>query len=156
MNMPISLSRFDPWQLAALRFGRTWLALAGALALHVADEALTDFLSVYNPAALAIRARLPWLPLPTFSFPVWLGGLAAAIALLFALSPLAYRGVRWIVIAAMPLSVLMVFNGLGHIGSSLYARRFMPGAYSSPVLIAAALLALVGARRLYKLRNEKT
>src|SRR5256885_3873849 len=59
----------------ASRLGVAWLALCGGLAIHVADEALTDFLSVYNPAVRAIRARFPFLPLPTFTFPVWLGGL---------------------------------------------------------------------------------
>jgi len=33
-----------------LRFGFAWVLLSLALTLHVIDEALTDFLSVYNPA----------------------------------------------------------------------------------------------------------
>lgn len=131
-----------------LLFGYAWLALAAALALHVADEALTDFLAVYNPTVRRIRARLPWLPLPTFSFRVWIVGLAAGIALMFSLGPLAFRGTRWIVLAALPLSVVMVGNGLGHVGSSLYLRRIMPGVYSSPVLIAASSFVLVYALRL--------
>lgn len=131
-----------------LLFGYAWLALAAALALHVTDEALTDFLAVYNPVVRKIRGRLPWLPLPTFSFRVWIVGLAAGIALMFSLSPLAFRGTRWIVLAALPLSVVMVGNGLGHLGSSLYLRRLMPGVYSSPVLIAASSFVLVYALRL--------
>ena len=55
--------------------GRAWIFLTIALALHVLDEAVHDFLSIYNPAARALRDRLPFLPLPTFSFGVWLGGL---------------------------------------------------------------------------------
>ena len=129
-------------------FGRAWLALAAAIAIHVADEALTDFLAVYNPTVLKIRARFPWIPLPTFSFRVWIVGLAAAVALMFLLSPIAFRGARWIVIAAVPLAVMMVGNGLGHIWSSLYMRRLMPGVYSSPVLIAASVFVLVYALRL--------
>jgi hypothetical protein len=35
---------------------------------NVLDEALTDFLSVYNLAVQAIRKRFPFLPLPTFTF----------------------------------------------------------------------------------------
>src|SRR5256886_10249439 len=73
------------------RFGIAWVALCVALAIHVADEALTDFLSVYNPAVQAIRARFPFLPLPTFTFGVWLGGLIAMTVLLLALSPAAFR-----------------------------------------------------------------
>src|SRR5438552_10327882 len=40
-------------------FGFAWAALCVAFAIHVTDEALTDFLSVYNPAVRAIRARFP-------------------------------------------------------------------------------------------------
>jgi hypothetical protein len=133
---------------AAAAFGWAWLALALALAAHVADEALTDFLSVYNPAVLRIRRLLPWLPIPTFTFGVWFSGLAAGVALMFSVSPAAFHASRWIVIAAVPLSVVMIGNGLGHLGASLYKRCLMPGVYSSPFLIAASLLALIFALRL--------
>ena len=69
--------------------GRAWVVLALALALHVADEAANDFLAIYNPNVRAIRARFPFLPLPTFTFETWLTGLILGIALLLALSPLA-------------------------------------------------------------------
>ena len=62
--------------------GVAWVGLCVALGIHVADEALTDFLSVYNPAVRAIRSRFPFLPLPTFTFPVWLGGLITVTVLL--------------------------------------------------------------------------
>ena len=48
---------------SVVRHGWAWVALTLALAVHVADEALTDFLSVYNPTVEAIRARYPWVPL---------------------------------------------------------------------------------------------
>jgi len=35
------------------RFGFAWVLLSVALTLHVTDEALSDFLSVYNPAVRA-------------------------------------------------------------------------------------------------------
>jgi len=129
-------------------FGIAWIALAAALALHVLDEALTDFLAVYNPAVLKIRSRFRWIWLPVFSFKIWIAGLAAGVALLFALSPLAFRGVRWIIIAALPLSVIMLGNALGHIGGSIYFRRLMPGVYSSPLLIVASIFVLIHALRL--------
>jgi Protein of unknown function with HXXEE motif len=112
--------------------------MAVVLALHVTDEAATDFLSVYNPAVRAIRARLPFLPLPTFTFGVWLTGLILGILLLLALSPLAFRGKRWVIWASLPLSVLMFGNGLGHIGGSCYLGRLMPGVYSAPLLLLAS------------------
>ena len=127
------------------QFGVAWLALCVALAIHVTDEALTDFLSVYNPAARAIRARFPFLPLPTFTFPVWLGGLIAVTVLLFALAPAAFRGEPGMRPAAYVFGVVMAGNGLLHIGGSIYRKKLLPGTYSAPVILAAAvyLLAVV-------------
>ena len=59
------------------RFGIAWLLFALAVALHVTDEATHDFLTTYNASVHAIRARLPFLPIPTFTFAVWLIGLIA-------------------------------------------------------------------------------
>jgi pilus assembly protein TadC len=120
------------------RFGFAWLLLAVALSLHVTDEALTDFLSVYNPAVQAIRKRVPFIPLPIFTFRVWLTGLCIGIFVAFALSFLAFRGNNLAIGMAYPVAVLMFANGLGHIVASLYRRRMMPGVYSSPLLVAAS------------------
>jgi hypothetical protein len=155
MNFPSQVPLDDRRPGAVLRFGRAWLALAAALALHVTDEALTNFLACYNPTVQAIRDRLPWIPLPTFSFRVWITGLATGIALLFLLSPAAFRGARWITVVAIPFSVMMIGNGLGHVGSSIYMGRFMPGVYSSPILIAASLWVLVSALRLLRISPGK-
>jgi len=129
------------------RHASAWLALTVALALHVFDEAAHDFLSVYNPAVDAIRDRLPWLPLPQFSFPVWLGGLIAGVTILLLLTPLVLGEHRALTIASCVLGVLMTCNALGHLGGSLYLGRAMPGVYSSPVLLAASLWLLYEARR---------
>jgi hypothetical protein len=129
------------------RHGWAWLALTAALAVHVADEALNDFLSLYNPAVEAIRARLAWWPMPTFTFGVWLGGLIAAVVLLALLSVIAFQGAR----VMRPLSYfyagLMLLNGCGHIAGSLYLGRMMPGVYSSPLLLAASLWLFDATRR---------
>jgi uncharacterized protein with HXXEE motif len=122
-----------------LRFGVAWVLLSVALALHVTDEAVTDFLSVYNPAVLAIRKRLPFLPLPIFTFRVWLTGLCLGILLALVLSFLAFHGSRLAIAVAYPVAVLMFANGSGHIAASLYRRRLMPGVYSSPLLMAASV-----------------
>jgi hypothetical protein len=128
--------------------------MAVALVLHVTDEALTDFLSVYNPIATAIRDRFSWSPLPIFTFEVWISRLAVAIVVVFLLTPLAFRGARWLAFLAVPFAVLMMANGLGHIGGSFYMLRFMPGVTSSPVLIVASAALLICAVRV--LRSEKT
>ena len=134
-------------QQIARRFGYAWIFLGAALALHVTDEAMTNFLSVYNPTVRAIRERLPFLPLPTFTFGVWLTGLCLGILLLFCLSPLAFAGRRPIIWIAFPLSILMFANGLIHIAGSFYFGRLMPGVYSSPVLLLASAILFIHARK---------
>ena len=129
------------------RVGHAWVALCAALALHVVDEALTDFLSVYNPIVRSVREAVPWSPLPVFEFRVWLTLLIVVVAVLFALSPLAYRGGRAIRALAYPFAVLMTLNGLAHFGGSLLLERPMPGVYSSPVLIVASLFLVVALRQ---------
>lgn len=125
------------------RWGISWLGLASALAIHVADEALTGFLPLYNSTVSGIRESYPYLPLPTFTFPFWLGGLIGAILLLYLLSPLVFAGRIWIRYLSYALSILMILNGLGHMGASLYWGTFAPGVYSSPILVLAAVALLV-------------
>jgi hypothetical protein len=133
--------------IAHKRFGIAWVTFALALAVHVADEAAHDFLSTYNPNARAIRARLPFLPLPTFSFEAWLTLLLAGIILLLCLSPFAFRESRWLLRASWPLAIVVgLLNAALHMGSSLYFHRWMPGIYSSPFLLAASLYLLAASR----------
>jgi hypothetical protein len=119
-------------------YGCAWVALCLALAIHVADEALTDFLSVYNPAVKALRQRWRFLPLPIFRFKVWLGGLIVALIFLFALSPFAFGGAKWLAPLAYFFAAFMIINGLQHIAASIYLRRLMPGTYSAPLLLICA------------------
>jgi hypothetical protein len=121
------------------RFGYSWIIFTFAFAVHVFDEATHDFLSFYNSTAEAIRSRLPFLPLPTFTFRTWLGGLIAGLVLLLCISPLAFRRVRWLRVIAIPLGIVVgVFNASLHIFGSIYYGRWMPGVYSSPLLLIAA------------------
>ena len=131
----------------ARQFGNAWLTLTAVLAVHVTDEALTDFLSFYNPSVLEIRAYMPWLPLPTFTFDVWLAGLIAGIAILTALSVLAFRGRRAAAWLAYPYAAIMFANGCGHLGGSLYFGRWLPGSTSAPLLLLASAWLFVTARR---------
>jgi Protein of unknown function with HXXEE motif len=130
----------------APNFGMAWLALCLALAAHVTDEALTGFLDVYNPAVESIRQRVPFLPLPTFTFGVWLAGLILAILLLLVLSPFAFRRARWMVPVAYTFGVLMVANGVQHIVGSIYMKEAVPGVYSSPVLLVCSVYLLMRVR----------
>lgn len=125
---------------APIRHMRAWLLLVGVLAVHVLDEALTGFLDFYNPLVLGIRSQMPWFPMPTFTFGVWLAGLALLVLLLVVLAPAVHRGARATGVASWLLSVVMFMNGLGHLAGSLYYRRWLPGATSAPLLLAASVL----------------
>lgn len=122
--------------------GLAWITLTLALAVHVVDEAAHDFLTLYNANVRIIRQRVPWLPVPTFTFRVWITVLLLAVALLLLLSPFAFRrqgaGVRWIRLLAWLLAILMTLNGLNHIAVSLYLGRLAPGVDSSPLLLLAS------------------
>ena len=127
-------------------FGLAWAVLCVAFAIHVADEALTDFLSVYNPAVRAIRARFPFLPLPVFSFRVWLTGLVVAVLGLASLTPAAARGAAGMRPAAYVFAVIMAGNGVLHIIGSVRMKKPMPGVYSAPLILAAAVYLLASLR----------
>jgi len=131
-----------------------WLLLCAAVALHVADEAVHDFLAVYNPTVIAMRHSVPWVPLPVFTFREWIAGLVLAILVGVAATPFISR----IRPTAYVVAILMIANGLQHTLGTIFGRtvpsvhfpRPMPGFYSSPVLIAASIYMLIELRRVSK------
>jgi hypothetical protein len=128
---------------AGSRFWWAWLFFALTLAVHVADEALHDFLSVYNPNALAIRARFPLIPIPTFTLKSFTITLGTAILFLLCLVPLAFRDSPRLQKIAVPLTVVAgIGNGLLHLLSSVYFSRWMPGSFSSPLVVASGIFLL--------------
>jgi len=142
-------------EMSTSRLGVAWIGMWLALALHVTDEALTGFLLVYNPTVLALRGRFGFWPMPTFTFKAWLGGLILGILILAGLTPFAFQNVRWIrPIFYFVAVVAGLFNAMGHtlatiFGQTVTSVRFprpAPGFYSSPLLLAAAIYALVGLR----------
>ena len=122
------------------------MGLCAALAIHVADEALTDFLGVYNPAVVAIRERFPAIALPTFTFETWIALLIFAVVALAVASYFVWKG-RW---AMRPISyvfaIVMLLNGLLHIAWSIYVGKLMPGVYSSPLLLIASIALIIYTR----------
>jgi hypothetical protein len=135
-------------------FGLAWFYLCLSLCAHVADEALTGFLGIYNPTVLAVRARLPWFPMPTFEFREWLIGLITGIVILLLLTPFAFRNARWLRPLAYLFAGIMFFNGMGHtiatiFGQTVSSVRFprpAPGFYSSPFLLAGSIYLFVRLR----------
>lgn len=125
----------------------SWTGLALAFGLHVADEAANDFLAFWNPLVESLRARLPWLPLPTFSVELWLGALIGAVLVLLTLTWFVRRGAAWMQPVSYVLAVIMIGNGLIHITGTVLMGRMVPGVYTSPVLLLTAGLLFAAARR---------
>ncbi len=105
-------------------FGLAWFLLCLAFAAHVTDEALTGFLGVYNPTVLAVRAQLPWFPMPTFEYRQWLIVLIVANLICLLLTPFAFRNAQWL----RPLACLRAHGCLGS----------LPPARAGLLLLAAA------------------
>lgn len=142
-------------QRAYAGFGWPWFALTVAFALHVLDEATTGFLAVYNPTVIAMRARWGWFPMPTFGFREWLFGLIVGVAVCFALTPFAARGVNWMRPLAWFYGVVQLSNAMGHtIGTilghtvaSVTFSRPAPGFYSSPFLFIGSIWLMIRLRQ---------
>ena len=126
----------------AVRHMRAWLLLVGALAVHVCDEALTNFLDFYNPLVLSVRSQVPWFPMPTFTFRGWLFGLLLLVLVLASLAPAVRRGRAAIRLVSWVFGVIMLMNGFGHLAGSVYFQRWLPGATSAPLLLAASVFLL--------------
>lgn len=125
------------------KWGIAWVALVAAFALHVVDEATTGFLPLYNAVVSGWRESYDWVPLPVFTFDGWLAMLITVLLVLFALSPLAFAGKRGLRPLAWFFSIVMLANGIAHLAISAAMGEMMPGAWSSPVLIVAAIALIV-------------
>ena len=134
------------------KLGLAWILMWIALAIHIADEAFTGFLAVYNPTVIALRAKFGFWPMPTFEFRDWLIGLAAGVLLLASLTPLAFRNAPKLRLLFYLVAVVTgILNAMGHtlatiLGHTVSTIRFhrpAPGFYSSPLLLLASLYALV-------------
>jgi hypothetical protein len=139
----------------AVSFGRAWFALTLAFALHVFDEAATGFLAIYNPTVVALRSRWGWFPMPTFQFREWLVDLSVAVAICFAVTPLAAKGVRWLRPLAWLYAVIHLFNAIGHTVGTILGHtvagvafpRPAPGFYSSPLLVIGSVWLMLRLRQ---------
>jgi hypothetical protein len=138
------------------RLGAAWVMMWIALAVHVTDETLTGFLPVYNATVLALRAQLGFWPMPAFEFKVWLAGLSLGILVLALLSPFAFRNASWlrpIFVFVVVVAGLLNATGhtiatiLGHTVNRVHFSRPAPGFYSSPLLMAVSVYALMQLQR---------
>jgi hypothetical protein len=135
-------------------FGMAWLLLCLAFCAHVADEALTGFLPIYNATVLVMRSRYNWFPMPNFGFREWLTGLIIVNVVLLLLTPFAFRSAVWLRPLAYFYAFVHLLNGMGHTlatifgqtVSTIHFRRPAPGFYSSPFLFAGSIYLLIRLR----------
>jgi hypothetical protein len=120
------------------RWGLAWLGASLALVLHMIDEIAHEFLKFYNPAVLSVRAKIPWLPLPTLEFAEWVAVLGAALLILALLTPWAFRGAPWMRPVSWTLAILFGTNGLLHFAAALTLKAMIPGVLTAPILLVAA------------------
>src|SRR5213592_2075687 len=103
-------------------FGSAWVFLCLALCAHVADEALTGFLPVYNATVLAMGSQYQWFPMPAFEFRYWLTGLILANIVLLLLTPFAFRNTRPLRPWAYFFTGTMLLNGMGHTVATIFGQ----------------------------------
>lgn len=135
-------------------FGLAWFLLCLAFCAHVADEALTGFLPIYNATVLAMRNQYKWYPMPTFEYREWLTALIMANVVLLLLTPYAFRNARWLRPLAYLYATVHLLNGMGHTlatifgrtASSIHFSQPAPGFYSSPLLLAGSIYLFIRLR----------
>ena len=116
-----------------------WIILVIAVALHVADEEIHDFLPFYNNLVIGLRDRLGFFPMPTFTFNIWLGGLIGAVIIGGFITAIVNRGGKRIRIIAIIIGIVMILNALGHLLGSLFYAHLIPGFWSSFILLPTAV-----------------
>ena len=127
-----------------------WLFMTLVFGLHVLDEALNDFLALYNPLVSSINARLNSAFLPVFSFDNWLTGLIIGIGMLLGLSFFAHQEKRWIIYLGYMYGILMLVNAFGHIIGALYYSKPIAGLYTSPLLLIGSVYLIWSSSRALK------
>jgi hypothetical protein len=147
------MQRMNPGRVqeGPANFGAPWVLLCLAFCAHVADEALTGFLPVYNATVLAVRREYAWFPMPTFEYRDWLIGLIVANAVFLLLTPFAFRNAQWLRPLAYFFAGVHLLNGMGHTLATIFGQtvssvhfpRPAPGFYSTPLLIAGSIYLLV-------------
>lgn len=135
-----------------LRHG--WLALTMALTLHVAEGAVRDYLSFYNPLAMSLRDMMLWTWMPTFTFGAWLGGWIAILAALYGMAWFAAYARGWVVWAALAYAEVMFLYAAAKIAFAMYLEKAIPGIFTAPLLLAASCWLTVEAVLSLRRRNR--
>lgn len=132
---------------------RAWLLLCLVLCAHVADEALTGFLGVYNPTVSALHAKYAWFPMPAFTFSGWVTLLAVVCIVLLLMTLWVVGGSRAARWAAYVFGAIMLLNGVAHFAATIHGGTVagvtfagpMPGVFTSPLLVVGGIYLLYAA-----------
>ncbi len=121
------------------RWTIAWFVLCVVLALHIAEEAASGDYRAYGQSLDLLRQFFPQLPIPQFSFTVWLVDIAGAIIVLFLLTGLVHNNLQIMRAASYALAVFTTANAMLHILLSLASDQVLAGTLTSPPLLAASL-----------------
>jgi len=132
------------------RLAFAWILQCAVLAVHIWDAAVHDFLGYYNATVLTLYGHFSYFPRLDWERRNWLEFPIALDLLLFALTPLVYRNLRWTRYLAYALSVAGFLVAIGQIlltirGGTVPSVKFdgtSPGFYSSPILLFSSLYLL--------------
>jgi hypothetical protein len=127
-------------------WGRAWIMLTIAFALHAVDEAVSGFPYLYNSTTAALRERIGFLPLPVFTMSSFVAAMVIMLLFLFLATPFAYKQVKPMDKYSLVYAVIMFLNGTWHIIGSIVFGKWLPGVYSSPLLLIFAVLLFRSAR----------
>jgi hypothetical protein len=130
-----------------------WLLFVLSLLLHIIDEAVNNFLDFFNPMVLKIKEQISFIPLPVFTFNLWISGLILAIIILLLITFFVYNRTRFLFPLIKIFATLMIINGLAHIIGSVYFDKILPGFISSPILIAFAVYFIYNVQQRFKSKS---
>lgn len=137
------------------KLSRAWIVSCAALAVHVIDNAATDFVGYYNSTVLALYGHFSWFPRLDIEFRTWIIGAVVVLVVLFALTALLKRYVALFKWLAYLFAVYLFLDGCGHVAAALLGHTvpsvhfsgLPPGFYSSPLLIATSVYLLLTAMK---------
>src|SRR5271165_7345653 len=97
------------------RLASAWMLQCAALAVHSWDAAVHDFLGYYNATVLTLYGHFSYIPRLDFERRSWLEFTIALDLLLFALTPLVYRNLRWVRFLGYAFALSGLLVAIGHI-----------------------------------------
>lgn len=129
------------------RWTAAWLFAVLALLVHVIDEVAHGSFGLYEDVGRVLLFVYPSLDLPYFNRDVWFVNLGGALAVLFGLTWLVWRGRSVMIAASYVLAMYATLNGMLHFLAVAALKTMVPGALSAPLLVAAGLLLFIAVPR---------